>query len=887
MNVPSHYTSLEKSERRPAPGARRVAAADAGEHLSVTIRLRRRVGAPALPTAPTIGQHPMSREAFAESYGADPKDIAAVTAFAKHAGLKIETASIPRRVVTMSGTVEQMNRAFAVDLGRYESPRETYRGREGKIHLPASIAPIVEGVFGLDNRRMARPAYSGKARPTAAQMVLTPPQVASLYDFPTTQAVGQTIGLLEFGGGYDPNDIAAFFNNLGLATPALTAVGVDGAGNAPGSDADVEVALDIDVAGSVAQGANIAVYFAPWTEQGWVDIVTTAVHDAVNNPSVLSISWGWPELETVDGLTWSQAAIQAVSSTFQEATALGVTVLAASGDQGSDCQIGDGRAHALYPTSDPWVTSCGGTSISDVAGGAFGETTWNDNGATGGGVSDIFPAPDFQSWSNVPPSVNDGHAGRGVPDVAGNADPNSGYVLVIGGQSVGPIGGTSAVAPLYAGFVALANATLGEPLGYLNYNLYNLANSPALLDIADGGSNAFDGAPGYTAGPGYDCCTGLGRIDGNVLINMLRATGRQPGLIAYGPGLLMAWKGMERDDSMWWSTFDGANWAPQQQIPGVASSAGPSLAVFNGLVYAIWKGEADDQSIWYTTFDGANWAPQQQTGGMWSTHGPSLAVYNGLLYAAWKGMFFDQRIWYSTFDGANWAPQQVAPGVATSVGPSLAAYNGLLYMAWKGEETDQGLWFTSFDGNVWAPQQNIAGVASTQGPTLAVYNNLLYAAWKGWFGDQSLWWSSFDGNAWAPQQQIPNVASSVGPALATSGNLLYATWKGWFGDQSIWFSSFDGNVWAPQQEIAAWTSPDLLRVKRLQAELRDAQAALKLSEEKQDAVVGAAALRHARGNAKFGKELAAMLRAEVKAKADRAIVADLLVDDASQLAKAG
>jgi hypothetical protein len=106
-------------------------------------------------------------------------------------------------------------------------------------------------------------------------------------------------------------------------------------------------------------------------------------------------------------------------------------------------------------------------------------------------------------------------------------------------------------------------------------------------------------------------------------------------------------------------------------------------------------------------------------------------------------------------------------------------------------------------------------------------------------------------------------------------------------DQSIWFSSFDGNVWAPQQEIAAWTSPDLLRVKRLQAELRDAQAALKLSEEKQDAVVGAAALRHARRNAKFGKELAAMLRAEVKAQADRAIVADLLVDDASQLAKAG
>lgn len=539
MLVPSDYARLANSARAPARHARRVGDADPNERVSVTIRVRRRGDAPALPAQAALEQHaPLSREEFAGRYGADPSDIETVAAFAREHGLTVEDSSIPRRVVIVSGTVGALSRAFAVELGRYESPTENYRGREGHIHVPAALQPIVEGVFGLDNRRMARPLFAMARAPDAqarmaaqaspAQTPLTPPQVAALYDFPTSGAAGQTIGLLEFGGGYDPADIGAFFGNLGLSTPALTDVGVDGASNSPGSDADVEVVLDIDVAGAVAQGAHIVVYFAPWTEQGWVDVVTTAVHDATNRPSALSISWGWPELETAQGLTWSQAAIQAVSSAFQEAATMGVTVLVASGDSGSDCQIGDGKAHALYPASDPWVTACGGTSMGNVSGSSFTEATWNDNGATGGGVSDIFPVPAFQAQANVPVSVNDGHAGRGVPDVAGNADQNSGYTLVVGGQSAGPVGGTSAVAPLYAGWVALANAALGAPVGYLNTNLYGAGAATAIADIADGGSNAFNGAPGYTAGPGYDCCTGLGRIDGNALIAALRNAGPPP-----------------------------------------------------------------------------------------------------------------------------------------------------------------------------------------------------------------------------------------------------------------------------------------------------------------------------------------------------------------------
>jgi kumamolisin len=355
-DIPNKYRLLEKSERHAAPGARRVGPANPKETLTVSIRVRRRPDAPPLPDQAAIppGQRQyLSREEFAARFGADPKDLAQVADFARSQGLTVVETSIPRRMVVASGTVEQMNRAFAVDLGKYESPTQSYRGREGSLQLPADLAGIVEGVFGLDNRQMARPLVkkaAAAAGPAQATVALTPPIVAGLYDFPTSpNAAGQTIGLLEFGGGYLASDIASYFSGLHLTAPTLVPVGVDGATNSPdGTDASAEVTLDISVAGSVAQGAKLAVYFAPWSEAGWVDIVTTAIHDAANKPSVLSISWGWPEFETIQGLTWSNAAINAVSDTFQDAAALGVTIFAASGDSGSSCGMGDGKAHVRH-----------------------------------------------------------------------------------------------------------------------------------------------------------------------------------------------------------------------------------------------------------------------------------------------------------------------------------------------------------------------------------------------------------------------------------------------------------------------------------------------------------------------------------------------------------
>ncbi len=554
MPSPTAVRPIEGSERRPAPGARRVAAENPAAKLSVTIRVRRRTDAPALPVhhhADTPTGH-VSREEFTERYGASKSDIDLVVSFARANGLEVEETSASKRTVKISGTVEQMNHAFAVDLGRYESPTETYRGREGAVKMPEDVSQVVEGVFGLDNRRMARragtrvaprpsrPFAPGSARvgstttpaefgPALNVTTLTPPQVASLYDYPLTPgAAGQTIGLIEFGGGFAQSDLNQFFTGLGggQTPPTPVVVGIDGVTNSPGVDVneDGEVTLDICVASSVAANAGVAVYFAPWTEQGWVDVITSSVHDATNNPSVVSISWGWPEFEGIDGFTWTQQAINAVNQTFQDAAALGVTVFAASGDNGSDCGQGDGVAHVLYPASDPFVSACGGTRVSDVSGASFVETTWAQSfGTTGGGVSDFFTLPTYQIGAGVPLSANDGHQGRGIPDIAGNADPASGYNLVVDGSSFPGVGGTSATAPLYAALVALCNAKLGRNVGFLNPLLYALNNTGVIRDIADHASNATGGAPGYTAGPGWDGATGLGVVDGQGLLAALTA----------------------------------------------------------------------------------------------------------------------------------------------------------------------------------------------------------------------------------------------------------------------------------------------------------------------------------------------------------------------------
>ncbi len=438
-------------------------------------------------------------------------DIAAIEGFAKSHGLTVAECLPERRLIRLSGPASAVEQAFGTQLHHYEGHGQTCRGRHGALHVPSHLVDRITAVLGLDTRPIATPKFVPHRGPTPPAGFL-PTDVAKLYGFEGVDASGQCIGIIELGGGYTDADNQAAFKAMALAVPSIVAVGVDGAKNDPTdtSGANGEVALDIQVAGGVAPGASIAVYFAPNTDQGFVDAITQAVHDQSNAPSVLSISWGSAESG------WTQQAIAAMGQAFQDAAQLGVTVCAASGDGLATDGVSDGKAHVDYPASDPFVLGCGGTKITASADAITGETVWNSNGGgTGGGVSTLFALPDYQAKAGVP-AAGAKSGGRGVPDVSGDADPDSGYRIVTDGQT-GIIGGTSAVAPLWAAIVAGLNAGRKSPLGQIHAQLYG--DPAALRDITSGNNKA--GSIGFEAAKGWDACTGLGSPIGAKLKTLL------------------------------------------------------------------------------------------------------------------------------------------------------------------------------------------------------------------------------------------------------------------------------------------------------------------------------------------------------------------------------
>jgi kumamolisin len=522
----SPRVSLAGSERQVLPNAQALEPVNPDVLIQASIYLRKKNQSQldqAIQQQATGQRQPLTREEYAAAYGADPADVQAVKDFAQQQQLSVVEVSLARGVVVVKGTAAAMGAAFGTSLQRYELQGTTYRGRSGPLSIPAHLQGIVTAVLGIDDRPQAQPFLKSPAA-AAASTSYTPPQIAHLYDFPATgRGTGQTIALIELGGGYRDSDIATYFQQLGLVAPKVVSVSVDGAQNAPTTpdSADGEVALDIEVAGAVAPGARIVVYFAPNTDAGFLDAITTAIHDTTYTPSVISISWGNSEV------FWTTQSLQAMNQAFQAAAALGVTVCCASGDQaslGSILDIDD-LLHVEFPASSPYVLACGGTRLTSANGQITQETVWNNNAlsATGGGISDVFALPFWQLEKNVPPSVNpDQRVGRGVPDVAGNADPETGYQILVDGQA-SVIGGTSAVAPLWAGLVALLNEQLGTPLGYLNPVLYQLENVGAFHDITEGDNFILkgDSRSGYSARPGWDACTGLGTPNGTKLLSVL------------------------------------------------------------------------------------------------------------------------------------------------------------------------------------------------------------------------------------------------------------------------------------------------------------------------------------------------------------------------------
>jgi kumamolisin len=471
---------------------------------------------------------------YLDTYKADKKDLADVKKWAEGAGLEVvpNRHERERRRVVVRGSIRAMAKAFRTTLAIYETRNgQRRRLRTDPIFVPDHLADVIEGVFGLSDLRLGRfrqRVAPGPDRPrTSAKepICYRPQDFAEMYNFPPGDGNGQTIAILEFGGGYERRKLVRNFELIDIhPAPKVFAVRVNGAANNPGLSPlqDLEVTLDLMVIGAIVPRAKIRVYFAPNNHQGWVDALTQAVlHEET---SVISISWG-----DIEG-RFDEQAITQIERALKVAALRGITVCCASGDHGTTDGVNfqGGLAHVWYPASSPYVLSCGGTRVTVKEGRIHEERVWNDGlhgvgsatgpvfWATGGGMSERRPVPIWQGEATkATVSVNSGLPGRGVPDVAGNAAKlwNLGSHIA---------GGTSAVAPLWAALIAKLNQRLGEGkrAGLLNPLLYKVESGFNRVTI---GSNDDVGtSPGYSAGyRSWNACTGLGSPNGEELLAAL------------------------------------------------------------------------------------------------------------------------------------------------------------------------------------------------------------------------------------------------------------------------------------------------------------------------------------------------------------------------------
>ncbi|MGI8415987.1 MAG: S53 family peptidase [Nakamurella sp.] len=498
---------------------------DPNAPIEATLVVRRK----AEPPAEAFTGPPLTSQELTDRYGADPADFDLVRQTLEGSGVTVVSTDAASRRVRVSGTADTLATLFGTSFTSAMPPGSStpVRQRTGMLSVPTPLADVVTGVLGLDDRPQARAQFR-IAHATAGAVSYTPLDLAAIYQLPDGDGTGQTIAIIELGGGYQPKDLDTYFSGLGLGTPTVTDAGVDGGTNGGGKDpngADGEVLLDIEVAGAIAPKAALVVYFAPNTDAGFLDAVSEAAH-ATPTPTAISISWGGPED------SWTAQARDAMDQAFADAALLGATVTAAAGDSGSGDGATDGALHVDFPASSPHALACGGTSLHASGGTVSSESVWNDGssgGSTGGGISTAFPLPSWQATAGVPTAGSGGgraggaagggsaaaSGGRGVPDVAADADPQTGYQVLIDGQQT-VIGGTSAVAPLWAGLICRLAQASSKKLGLLQPTLYAGVTAGAVAkgfrDVTAGNNGA------YQAAAGWDACTGLGVPDGPALL---------------------------------------------------------------------------------------------------------------------------------------------------------------------------------------------------------------------------------------------------------------------------------------------------------------------------------------------------------------------------------
>jgi kumamolisin len=536
----SVYVPLPGSKRTPLANSRPAGPIDPSEIASVTVRLRS-TGDPQalakkvydLANTPMAERNYLTHEELEKQHGAREEDLDKIEHFAQEHDLMVVHRSASERSVVLKGKLGDLLAAFHADVQIYHHATGAYRGRKGEITLPEELSKIVTGVFGFDTRPKRRAPHRQKSAAHSGpggQNGVAATAFATRYNFPDNldgtalDGTGQTIAIIELGGGYRSSDLTMFFKEIGTAVPKISSISVDHAGNDPttADSADGEVMLDIEVAGAVVPKAKFAVYFAPNNgDKGFLDAISAAVHDSQRKPGVISISWGGPEVST------DQQGVNAYHEVFAAAGALGITVCIASGDHGTadlDASDWDGKIHVDHPACDDLVLGCGGTQIASNK-----DVVWNDGTpfdvnvqggggwASGGGISEIFPVPSYQAAAKLPDSIDNGKSGRGVPDVAMSA---TNYFTRVD-TSEGASGGTSAVAPLMAALVTRLNQAKKKSVGFLNPFLYSNVAKGVVQDVTSGTNAIKNTIKGYEAGPGWDACTGLGTPDGTAILNNL------------------------------------------------------------------------------------------------------------------------------------------------------------------------------------------------------------------------------------------------------------------------------------------------------------------------------------------------------------------------------
>ena len=483
---------------------------------------------------------PMTHVQMREAHGAASESAETVRAFAQRHGLTVTKDAAGGRTVRLSGSAHSVERAFNTQFEEFDYEGTRFFAPSGPIEVPDEWQGLVEVVLGLHSSRHSSPRRRSSL--CCLKPIAKISDLARAYNFPDhLDAKGQTIGLIEFGGGFYPEDIQRFCSRLGIPVPRISVVKISDADNQPAShraiheflemidgslsiaaeskesgsfyaaQSTAEVTMDIEVLAALAPAAHIVVYFAPSDEQGLYHALSHAVHDEQHKPDVLSISWSFPEH------TVSKTTIDSLETVLSEAAHLGITVCASTGDAGAMNGSKDGPPSVNYPASSPYCLACGGTSGHISLTGVADEVVWNAThfgiyGASGGGISSCFRPPVWQKNAPVPTGPG-GVTGRGIPDVAGLADPRCGCEMLVGGRTFASAG-TSAVAPLWAALIARINQALGRRCGHLHPHLYAIGQEEhsGLCAILKG-QNGY-----YHAGKRWNACTGYGTPRGDALL---------------------------------------------------------------------------------------------------------------------------------------------------------------------------------------------------------------------------------------------------------------------------------------------------------------------------------------------------------------------------------